>query len=82
MNRLLIYQYINKLTKDDIINFCNKNNIIINNEEVNIIYSYVKNDYKRFFNNPINVLNEIKLKVNNNTFSEIMTLYNKYKNFI
>ena len=82
MNKLFIYSYINKLTKDDIIRFCNYKNISITNSEINILYSYIKNDYKRFFNNPEEVLNEIKNKVSNNTFIEIINLYNQYKNKI
>ena len=82
MNKLFIYEYINRLKYEDIINYCNNNNININNQELEIIYTYIKNDYKRFFNNPTIVLNEIKNKVNNNTYKEIITLYDKYKNKI
>jgi len=82
MNKLFIYQYINKLTKEDIIRFCNYKNISITNNELDVLYSYIKNDYKRFFNNPDEVLNEVKNKVSNNTFIEIIGLYNQYKNKI
>ena len=82
MNKLLILGYINKLKREDIIKFCNYKNININNNEIDIIYSYIKNDYKRFFNNPEEVLNEIKYKVSSNTFIEIMNLYNQYKSKI
>lgn len=82
MNKLFIYSYINKLTKEDIIKFCNYKNISITNNEIATLYSYIKNDYKRFFNNPDEVLNEIKNKVSNNTFMEIINLYNQYKNKI
>ena len=82
MNKLFIYEYINRLKYEDIINYCNNNNININNQELEIIYTYIKNDYKRFFNNPTIVLNEIKNKVSNNTYKEIITLYDKYKNKI
>ena len=79
MNRLIIYEYINRLRREDVVNFCNMKGINVINEEIDIIYSYIKNDYKRFFNNPMEVLNEVKCKVNNNTFNEIMKLYDKYK---
>ena len=32
-----------------------------------------------FFNNPMEVLSEVKYKVSENTFREIMQLYDKYK---
>lgn len=82
MNRLLIYEYINRLKRDDIINFCNVKEINISNNEIDIVYNYIKNDYKRFFNNPDEVLNEVKCKVSYNAYEIIMELYNKYKKFI
>lgn len=82
MNKLFIYEYINRLRRDDIIKFCNYKNINIPDNEIDILYSYIKNDYKRFFNNPEEVLKEIKNKVSNDTFMEIMKLYIQYKNKI
>ena len=82
MNKLLILGYINKLNRDDIIRFCNYKNINITNNEIDTLYSCIKNEYKRFFNNPDEVLNEIKNKVSNDTFIEIINLYNQYKSKI
>ena len=82
MNKIFIYEYINRLKRDDIIKFCNYKNISIQDNEIDTLYSYIKNDYKRFFNNPEDVLNEIKTKVSNNTYKEIISLYNQYKNQI
>ena len=82
MNRLFIYEYINRLRYEDVVNFCNYKNISVSDSELQVIYSYIKNDYKRFFNDPTVVLNEVKNKVSDNTFKEIMILYDKYKNKI
>ena len=82
MNKLLIYEYINRLERKDILNYCNKKNIFINNDDLEIIYSYIKNEYKKIMNNPLDVLNEIKHKINDNVFNEIKNLYDKYKHFI
>ena len=79
MNKLLIYEYINRLRYEDIVNFCNYKGITISHSDLNIVYSYIKNDYKRFFKNPMDVLEEIKTKVSDVTFNEIMNLYDKYK---
>ena len=43
---------------------------------------YIKNDYKRFFNDPMVVLNEVRTKVSDRTFIEIMSLYDRYKDKI
>ena len=79
MNRLFIYEYINRLRYEDVVNFCNYKNISVSDSELQVIYSYIKNDYKRFFKNPLDVLYEIKDKVSNDTFDEIIKLYDKYK---
>jgi len=79
MNRLLIYEYINRLRREDIIKFSNMKGIKLENNELDVIYYYVKKEYKRFFNNPMEVLREVKGKVSENTFREIMQLYDKYK---
>lgn len=79
MNRLLIYEYINRLRREDIIKFSNMKGIKLENNELDVIYYYVKKEYKRFFNNPMEVLREVKDKVSENTFREIMQLYDKYK---
>ena len=63
MNRLFIYEYINRLRYEDVVNFCNYKNISVSDSELQIIYNYIKNDYKRFFNDPMVVLNEVMNKV-------------------
>lgn len=82
MNRLIIYQYINRLRKEDIVRYCNNHGIFVDNNDLDVVYNYVKNDYKRFFDNPIGVLNEVKYKVSDYTYDEIMKMYDKYKGFI
>ena len=49
MNKLIIINYIKKLTKNDIYRYCVNNNIPINEEEVDVIYYYIKNRYNDFF---------------------------------
>ena len=79
---VVIYKYINKLNKGDIVNYCNMYGIKVNNDDLDTVYGYIKNEYRRFFDNPNSVLNEIKSKVSDYTYSEIIKLYNKYKDFI
>lgn len=82
MNRLIIYEYINRLRREDIVKFCVIKGIDVNDSEIDIVYNYIKRDYKRFFSNPDEVLTEIKSEVSSNTFSRIIEFYNKYKNKI
>lgn len=80
MNKFLIQKYINKLTKQDIINYINKQNITLPKEEIDIIYHYIKNRHNEFLNgNEIKILNEIKTKVSPKTYQIIIKYYNFYK---
>ena len=48
----LIERYINKLTTEDINNFALKNNIILNNDELNFTYSFIKKNWQFILTNP------------------------------
>ena len=83
----IIENYINKLSKNDIILFANKNNIKLNNIELDYIYNTLKNDYKTLlsdnyqviFNKASNVISENNLKKIYNLFLDYR---NKYQNYL
>ncbi len=77
-----IYQYINKLKKEDIKNFALKQNFELESYELDLIYYYIKNKYIDFFNNPSKVLEEISNKVRPITYNKINELYNKFKIYL
>lgn len=78
----LIEHYINKLTKEDIIEFSIKNDIILNNDELIYLYKIIKEKYKLLLNGDTSIFNEIKDNININTYNKIIKLYNKYKNYL
>lgn len=83
MNRFIIKKYINKLTKQDIINYTYKQNIELSTKEIDIIYYYIKNKYNEFLNgNEQNILKELKQKVSPKTYQILEEYYNTYKNKI
>ncbi len=77
-----IINYIDTISKDDILLFCKKNNISISLKELDILFYYIKNKYDIFFNNPNLILNEIKPLISENLFHIIKELYLKYKYLI
>ena len=79
LNKIMIINYINKITKDDIVNFGIKEGINLSNREIDIIYDYLKNKYQDIINNPDNVLIEIKDKLSIKVYQKLLELYNKYK---
>lgn len=83
MNRFIIKKYIDKLTKQDIINYIYKQNIELSPNEIDIIYYYIKNKYNEFLNgNDQNILIELKQKVSPKTYHILKDYYNTYKNKI
>ena len=82
MNRLLIYQYINKIKKEDIRKYSLTQNINLTDNELDIIYDYIKNKASIVINNPEKIFDEIRDKISIPVYNKIMELYNKYKDFI
>ena len=82
MNKLFIYDYISRIKKEDIYRFGINQGIKLEEFEIEVLFSYIKNDYKRFFSNPLEVIDEIKYKVGNNTYEKIWNLYLQYKDMI
>ena len=79
----LIKNYIRKLKKEDIINYLNKESIKANDNEINLIYSEIINNYEK-----IDMINfdeyilKFKNKLNDNLYNKIIEKYNEYKKFI
>ena len=80
MKGQLIKSYINKLTIQDINNIANKNNINLNDYELNFIYNQIKNNYNDLlYGDSTNIFNELKNNVSSDNYYKIMELYTKYK---
>ena len=76
----IIEPYINNITKNDINSFALKNNINLNNNELEFIYNFIKNRYKEVLNNPNNFsLTKYKNNFSNENFVKINGLINRYK---
>ena len=46
MNIYLISEYVNRMQKQDVNNFALKQGITLDNEELDIIYNYIKNVFR------------------------------------
>ena len=80
MKGQLINSYIDKLTIQDINNIANKNNINLNDYELNFIYNQIKNNYNDLlYGDSTNIFNELKNNVSSDNYYKIMELYTKYK---
>lgn len=82
MYKQLLKSYINKLRKEDVIKYIENNNYLVSDKEIDTIYFYIKNYWEDFFDNKEDVWRKLKNDVSDNTYIEIMKLYQKYRNFI
>lgn len=83
MKKELLKNYINRLTKQDIINYLSKECIPASNEEIDMIYNAIKNDYEEILNtNFMSYISNYKLNFNQELYKKIIEKYNEYKKFI
>ena len=83
MKKELLKNYISKLTKQDITNYLSKECIPASNEEIDMIYNAIKNDYEEILEtNFMNYISNYKLNFNPDLYRTIIEKYNQYKKFI
>lgn len=83
MNNFLISEYVKRITKDDINKFALKQGVSLTKDELDIIYNYVKKDYKTvIYGNPRVILDELKIKVRPLTYNKIENLYEQFKGYL
>ncbi len=83
----LIKSYVSKLTLDEVDKFAKENGVILNDDELNMIFIYIKRDWKTIVHgNPRGILDDIKSKLDSSSYSKIENLYiffkNKYQNYL
>lgn len=86
MKEKLISEYVNRLKIEDVNKFAIQNGINLDDEELRIIYNYIINDWHTIiFGNPRSILDDLKNKLDSNSYSKIESLYvsfkNRYSNF-
>ena len=70
-----------KLTEEDIKKFAEKENTKITDQEAKIIFLYLKNYWKVFYQEDAQELwNELKEQLSSPTYQKLTELYQKYKN--
>ena len=80
MKDKLLKNYINNLKKEDINAFALNNNITLSNEELDIIYDTIKNDYSNLlYGNHDKVFEKLKTKVSTDNYDKIIDLFFEYK---
>lgn len=78
----IIKNYVDKLTKEDIINYSKKEDIFLNDNEINVIYDEIKNKWKQLYNGNTRVITDLENKINNKAYNKLIDLYITYKKFL
>ena len=78
----IIKNYVDKLTKEDIITYSKKEDIFLNDNEINVIYDEIKNKWKQLYNGNTRVITDLENKINNKAYNKLIDLYNTYKKFL
>jgi len=82
MNSFIIEKYLKRITKTDINNYAKKQGINLTTNELDILYYYLQTKHKDFLTNKrsqLELLEELKSKVNKNTANKLEELYQQYK---
>lgn len=81
MDDFLIKEFIERMTKEDVKHFANKNGIILEKEELDLIYTHLKKNWRTFYyGNPKKLLEQLKKELKDETFNKIEALYIQLKN--
>ena len=77
----LIIQYIDRMNLSDIDSFARKNGIVLNQDELELIFYHIKNNWRTIvYGNPKPILEDLKSKVDGLTYQKIENLYIEFKN--
>lgn len=77
----IINNYVSNLTKQDIIDYSIKENIELNNDEIDLIYKTIKSNYKDLLYGDSNIIfNNIKSRINPTSYNKLKSLFITYKN--
>ena len=81
MNEIILEKYINKLTIKHIKDYADNQGIILKNNEDVIIYNFIKNNYKKLYNEKYSedIIKELKCSLSFDTYQKINQLYKEAK---
>ena len=81
MKERLISEYVNRMTLEDVNNFALKNGINLKDNEIKLIYDYIKNNWHTIvFGNPRGILDDLKEKLDSTSYQKVESLYIYFKN--
>lgn len=75
----LVRKYIDRLSTKDLENFAKSNNISYTNDELLVVYQFIKYNYNELLDQNIKVFEEIRNKISPTLYKRLISLYIDYK---
>lgn len=80
MKERFIQNYVNHITKEDILLFAQKNNVLLKKEEVDILYFHLKKNWRVFlYGNPTPIFTTLKAQLSPTTYDKGIQLFYEMK---
>ncbi len=82
LNIRVIYEYLKKLSVNDVKKIALNQNINLSDKEAIDVYNYIKNNYDKFFKGNINIdniINDAKLILSKDNYDKAYLIYLKYR---
>ena len=76
----IIRNYVSKMTIDDVKKYASIKNINANEEEMQIVYEFIKKNYSKIYNNDMDFIERnLKPKISNSLYNRLLILLNEAK---
>ena len=79
MYKNLIINYAKNMTMEDVNNYIKNNKINVSERDKLTIYNHIKEYYSVFFDDPLKYIQMLKSNISDNTYYNILKIYDKYK---
>ena len=76
----LIREHVSRLTKDDVNKFAKDNNVVLNPNELNVVYNIIKNKWRELIYGDYNSIFESnRSSINSESYNKIKDLFDFFK---
>lgn len=75
----LLKNYVDRLKKEDIATYAIKKNIILDKNELEVVYHNIKTRFKDIYNDGLKVIEENKKSLKETTYKKLKELYENAK---
>ena len=75
----LLKNYVDRLKKEDIVNFSIKKNILLDKNELEVVYHNIKTRFKDIYDDGLKVIEENKNSLKETTYRKLKELYENTK---